>query len=137
MNAGPTRGEILNNPGFLTRSARFAWYGQVGSEDPRYVAFDKPENGIRAIARLLQGYQRRSGLRSLRAIVNRFAPGHRKGAEQYVEFVAEVLGLEPEAALDLEDERTMVALVAAIVQCENDGRCAYDLETLERAVKGA
>jgi hypothetical protein len=136
MNADSTRGEILNNPGFITRSEGFAWYGQVGSEDPRYVAFDKPENGIRAIARLLRGYQRRSGLRSVRAIVNRFAPGHRKGAAEYVEAIAEVLGVEPEAELNLEDEATMVALVAAIVSFEN-GRCLYDVGTLERGVKWA
>jgi hypothetical protein len=120
----PTRGERNNNPGNVTKSESFKWYGEIPGTDSRFATFDTPENGIRTIARLLKGYQVRSGLRTLRAIINRYAPGHENPTDAYVAYVAEHAGVGADDEVNVQDADTMKKIIWAIIHFEN-GRVVY------------
>ncbi len=60
-----TRGIRNNNPGNIDYNQRNAWQGQLGLglgvTKPRFARFDTPENGIRALGKLLLAYRGKDG----------------------------------------------------------------------------
>lgn len=118
-----TRGERNNNPGNIRKSAIF-WRGETAGNDRGFESFDKPEDGIRAIAVLVQNYQKKYGLNTVRGIINRYAPPTENNTSAYVAAVASALDVSPDAALNLSDPDTLLALVTAIIKHEN-GRVIY------------
>ncbi len=72
--AGPVpRGIRNNNPGNIKKSAS-PWVGKVGN-DGTFEIFDTPQNGIRAMGRLLRTYRNSYGLNTIRGIVARWTSG--------------------------------------------------------------
>ncbi len=65
MTSG-NRGIRNNNPGNIDYNPRNDWQGQLGYEQgvtkPRFARFDSPENGIRALAKLLINYRGKDGM---------------------------------------------------------------------------
>ncbi len=122
----PTRGERNNNPGNIDFHSTTKWQGQVGLETgvprPRFIKFDTPENGVRAIAKILLNYYR-EGFTTIRQMINRWAPPGENDTTAYVDDVAAKVGADPDAAVNL-DEETLDALVTALILHEN-GRCIY------------
>jgi hypothetical protein len=139
-SAEPTRGERNNNPGNIDFNARNAWQGQLGIEaatEPgaraRFARFDCPENGIRAIGKILLRYRRAEHLETVHALVGRWAPAAENNAAAYVEDVARRLAVNADTPLDLTDPAVLQSLVAAIIRHEN-GRCIYSAATLAEGV---
>jgi hypothetical protein len=132
-----TRGERNNNPGNIDRTAT-AWQGQSADQpDSRFVKFDAPEWGIRALARTLLTYQSKHWLATVRAIVNRWAPPGENNTGAYVKAVADEMGVDAEAVLRLEESPALlVKLVRAIIRHEN-GRVIYADATIEEGVRRA
>jgi hypothetical protein len=135
MHPTPTRGERNNNPGNIRLSAS-AWRGKVQSRDPEFETFDAPSNGIRALAKLLLAYQCRHGCRTVRQIIERWAPPSENATAAYVVDVARALGVAPDAALDCAEPAVLVALARAVIRHEN-GRCVYDAATLQAGCRAA
>lgn len=123
MTPDNTRGERNNNPGNIRKSGS-NWQGKVDGVDPSFETFADPESGLRALAKLLKNYQVNYGLRTVRAIVSRWAPNTENNTAAYVKSVAERLGVGPDDAINLNDQATLAALVEAIVIHEN-GRNIY------------
>jgi hypothetical protein len=132
-----SRGYRNRNPGNIEHSPANKW---LGLDDPpsdgRFCRFVSHEHGIRALAVLLQAYQDRHGLRTVRAIINRFAPGHENPTEAYVTAVARRMGVGRDAAIDVHDPATMRALVEAIIAVELGGQ-PYDDATLTEGLRMA
>src|SRR3569832_207317 len=82
-----TRGLRNNNPGNIRKTAT-DWRGEVVGSDSAFETFATPEAGIRALAVLLRNYQRKYGLRTVRAIITRYAPPSENNTESYVSAVA-------------------------------------------------
>lgn len=113
------RGIRNHNPGNLERVAGVVWIGQSGRQtDPRFVTFRAPVWGIRAMVRVLSTYYRMRGLRSVRAIISRWAPQTENRTHAYMLAVASRLGVGVDQELVL-DENTMVRLCSAITRHEN------------------
>ncbi|TBV10240.1 structural protein [Stutzerimonas kirkiae] len=114
------RGIRNYNPGNIERNAT-RWQGMATDQsgDSRFVVFSHPAWGIRAIARTLITYQDKHGLRTVRGIVNRWAPPHENNTDAYGLAVAGRLGVGIDQAIDVYDYRTMLELVRAIVRHEN------------------
>jgi hypothetical protein len=113
-----------NNPGNIEHVPSFRWFGELPPDpaiEPRFARFDTPANGFRALARNLLNYQRRYSLRTVREIVNRWAPPVENETTAYVAAVARALGVHPDQALDLEDPPTLTALSRAIANYESGG----------------
>jgi len=137
------RGYRNRNPGNIDFNPANRWQGQVGlgdawlpAERRRFAAFEAHEWGIRALAVLLLTYQDRHGLRTIRGIINRWAPPVENDSGAYVTAVARAMGVARDAELDLHRYETMRPLVVAIITHELGGNPYTDAvidEGLHRA----
>ena len=114
------RGIRGNNPGNIDRTGT-KWQGMAADQsgDPRFIVFDAPEWGIRAIVRVLRTYYDKHGLRTVKGIINRWAPPVENDTEAYFVTVAKKLGVDPGEQIDIDDLDTLRTLVKAIIRHEN------------------
>ncbi len=133
-----TRGERNNNPGNIREYANDPhWVGErITDDDPAFEEFDTPEDGIRALAKTLLAYQRRHGLRTVSAMINRWAPSNENDTLAYVDAVAHDMGVLTEADIDLESAVRLCGIVKAIIRHEN-GRVIYSDAQIEDGVDRA
>ncbi|MEX9802588.1 structural protein [Proteus terrae] len=116
------RGERNNNPGNIDYNPRNKWKGLVGIEtgvsNPRFCVFESPEYGIRAIYKLMQTYQRKYGLSSVSAIINKYAPQVENNTSSYINRAAVSIGVGINERINTADKKTGIALATAIVSVE-------------------
>ena len=113
------RGIRINNPGNI-RHGRSEWKGMAADQtvDAEFVHFEEPVWGLRAIVRILRNYYDRYGLRSVKAMIQRYAPPNENDTGAYIKTVADRIGVGPEDDVDIDDLATLVELVRAIVRVE-------------------
>ncbi|KEZ94983.1 structural protein P5, partial [Xanthomonas vasicola pv. vasculorum NCPPB 895] len=121
----PPRGVRNNNPGNIDRTG-VAWQGEDRSaaaraREARFAVFDTPEDGFRALVKTLLTYQRKHGLRTVRGIINRWAPPVENDTGAYVREVAKALGVELGQCINVEAPATAFQLAKAIAKHENGG----------------
>lgn len=118
-----SRGIRNNNPGNIDYSKNNNWRGQIGIEtsaiNPRFAKFDTPENGIRALAKLLLNYQRLHGLKTVREIINRWAPPVENITSAYVKAVAAACEVNADEVVYLRDRKLLKRMVVSIIKHEN------------------
>lgn len=132
-----TRGERNNNPGNVDRVIGTHWQGASADQsDPRFVVFDEPVMGIRALAKTLLTYYRKHNRDTVRKIINRWAPLNENDTEAYVNHVASLLRVGPDDPISPEVPKTLLVLTTAIIKHEN-GKVIYSQGTLEEAVNRA
>lgn len=125
------RGIRNNNPGNI-RHGPSKWQGMSDEQtDSEYIQFDDPVYGIRALAKLLKNYQDRHGLKTIRGIITRWAPPSENITESYVEHVARIVGVSPDAAIDVREN--LVPMVTAIIKHEN-GEQPYTPDQISRGI---
>lgn len=125
------RGIRNNNPGNIERTGtRWRGMAEDQSADPRFIVFESPLWGLRAIARVLRTYRRR-GIDTVRSIIARWAPPHENPTEAYIAAVAARLGKPADAPVTDAD---MIPLMEAIVQHEN-GVQPYDRALFAQAAE--
>ena len=118
------RGIRNNNPGNIDYNPANNWVGQLGKEvgvpSPRFCRFDTPENGIRALGKLLQTYYNKHKLYTVLAIIKRWAPEVENDTGAYIRSVAASCGLEPTQYIqNIKNPYVMTGLVRAIIKHEN------------------
>lgn len=122
-----TRGVRNNNPGNIDRGQD--WQGlatptemtPAQKAEKRFAVFRSPEYGIRALVKLLQTYQSKHRLKTIRGIINRWAPPVENDTGAYARAVAKAVGVGPDDPIDMRDRKTAAALVSAIIAHENSG----------------
>ena len=93
------RGIRNNNPGNIRRT-NDQWQGMRAIQtDDEFVQFNDAIYGFRAMARILQNYQRR-GLVTIRDIISTYAPKNENNTDVYINFVAQNVGILPDAIHD-------------------------------------
>ena len=129
------RGIRLNNPGNIDRTGD-KWQGMAADQsgDSRFVVFVAPHWGIRALAKVLLSYQRKHGLKTVRGIINRWAPPVENDTGAYVDQVAKVCGVEPDDTIDIQNKVVLRAMVTAIIQHEN-GQQPYGAAVIELGIE--
>ena len=133
MAMTPTRGERNNNPGNLRRTAD-PWQGLAAEQtDREFFTFVDPVHGIRAMARTLIHYQDRLGLRTVGAVIGRWAPPSENQTATYIAFVLDKTRFAETEHLDLHSHEHMKPLVKAIIGFEN-GRCVYTDAQIDRGL---
>jgi hypothetical protein len=131
-----TRGERNCNPGNIDRNATL-WQGMASNQsDPRFVVFADPIFGIRALAKVLISYYTKYDLNTVAGIIGRWAPASENDNLAYVNHVCDLLGVDQDAAINVEDPNLLEGLVRAIIAHEN-GRVIYDDATIIKAVDSA
>ncbi|MEY1194589.1 structural protein [Providencia rettgeri] len=130
------RGERNNNPGNIDYNPANKWQGQIGIEigvgKPRFCRFETVEYGIRAIYKLLQTYQRKYGLNSVAAIINKYAPPIENNTSGYINRAATSIGVGINDYIDTSNKKVGIALATAIVSVEL-GYQPYSEATFEKA----
>ena len=133
---GNERGIRNNNPGNI----EFA--GQDGAtSDGRFAKFRTPFEGLRALSRQLLRYYdgKTTGkqLRTISDIVNTWAPPTKYGKVEndtlaYIAHISQMLGVSPDAQINMRDPNVMAAMMNCIIQKEN-GRNPYGDEMVRAA----
>lgn len=136
MQTKQPRGIRNNNPGNIDHNQANKWRGELPVNkaiEARFCRFDTPQNGIRALAKLLSNYQRLHNLNSVQAIISRWAPSNENNTQGYINGVAKALGVAPDQAINLDNKTTLTNLVKAIIHHEN-GQQPYSDELIARAI---
>ncbi|WP_170979266.1 structural protein [Roseomonas sp. HF4] len=143
MDPRQTRGYRNRNPGNIDHVPANRWQGLAeppiepappGGGRARFARFTSHEYGIRALAVLLTTYQDRHGLRTIRGIVSRWAPGAENDTEAYIAAVARRMGRHPREALDLHRYKDLRPLVEAIIHHELGGN-PYDRRRIDAGLR--
>ena len=114
-----SRGLRNNNPGNI-RLGNFRYKGErAESTDSAFRQFESVEWGYRAMFVLLHTYSTKRGCRTLRAIINRYAPPTENFTEGYIHCVARATHLSPDEDISTTDGAIMTAIVAAMSEVEN------------------
>ncbi|WP_216638548.1 structural protein [Endozoicomonas arenosclerae] len=123
------RGIRNHNPGNIERTGT-EWQGMRPIQtDKRFLQFESPEYGVRAMARILASYEGR-GVNTVQGIIHTWAPPHENDTGSYVASVANKLGVLASQPIYRQQWPT---LIAAIIQHEN-GRQPYPAEVIAAGV---
>ncbi|MGD9382204.1 MAG: structural protein P5, partial [Candidatus Thorarchaeota archaeon] len=96
-----TRCIRVNNPGCIDRVERQVWQGEVRPcTDSRIACFENPIYGIRAQAMILLKYQKDYNLRTIRDIIDRYAPATENSPDTYARYIAEALSVDSGEEID-------------------------------------
>lgn len=121
-----------NNPGNL----RFAGQSGAMNDGSGFAAFDSPLEGLIALKNQLMRYftGKTFGrkLQTIRDIISHYAPKNENDTDAYIQAVAAMMHISPDAALNLQNPQMMQALMNSIVQYEN-GRNPYSQAMLGQA----
>ncbi|WP_054912804.1 structural protein P5 [Pseudomonas sp. NBRC 111127] len=143
-----SRGIRNNNPGNIDFNSRNAWQGQLGLEvgvaRPRFARFDQPENGIRALAKLLLNYRGKDGMPGVGRpgidtpleFISRWAPASENDTKAYAQAIAKRLGVGVRDSIDISKPQTLRELVVGIIVHENGGN-PYKAEVIDEGVRRA
>ncbi len=128
------RGIRNNNPLNIVHND-ILWGGlDYPPDDGRFCRFTDPVFGIRAACKILLTYQNKYRLRTVREIVNRWAPPHENDTESYIAAVARQVGVGRDEAVDLSDPATMRPMLKAMIRQEC-GKQPYSDGVLSRAME--
>ena len=142
------RGVRNRNPGNIDYNPRNAWQGQLGLEEgvakPRFARFDHPENGIRALGKLLINYRGKDGMPGVGGkgidtvleTINRWAPSNENDTQAYASAVAKRLGVKPTDPINIKDPATLRGMVLSIIIHENGGN-PYPSAIIDEGVRRA
>ena len=119
------RGIRNNNPGNIDWHKNINWQGMDENQhDGRFIRFETPEHGLRAMARVLRTYQQKHKLNTIRKIVSRWAPPSENRTGSYVNAISKKTGIPANQRINLEDDATLAKIMNAMIAHEN-GRNIY------------
>ena len=129
-----TRGYRNRNPGNIEHVPANKWQGLADPpSDGRFCRFVSHEHGIRALAALLTTYQDRHGLRTVRRIIDRWAPPRENDTGAYVAVVARRMGVGADDPVNLHRHDQLRPMVEAIIAHECAG-LTYPPAVIDRAL---
>nr|WP_214656602.1 structural protein [Vibrio anguillarum] len=126
-----TRGIRNNNPANIEDNGT-PWRGRMGN-DGRFIIFDSPVNGIRALARILNTYKVKHGLNTIEGIINRFAPPVENDTNSYIAHAEKVVGVPRNMPLTPDK---YPSLIKVIIKHEN-GVQPYSDEVINAGIAAA
>ncbi|WP_206523819.1 lytic transglycosylase, partial [Citrobacter freundii] len=137
QSAKAPRGIRNNNPGNID------FRGQSGAtlERPggRFARFETAYDGLKALSRQLMRYfeGKTTGkpLQTLNDIISTWAPGNENNTGAYIAQLSKMMGVAPDAILNLKDPQVMSSLMNGIIHHEN-GRNPYPSELVRMAAGG-
>ena len=136
-NSSVVRSVRNNNPGNIDRDST-DWDGMSSDQttDSRFVVFDTPEMGVRAMGKVLETYKTKHKLDTISGILNRWAPPNENATASYISDVSKDLGIDANQKIDVvKDKATMKNLIKAIIKAEG-GKEATDFYTSDIVDRG-
>ena len=114
-----TRGMRNCNPGNIRISADGFRGEVVPSQDKSFKQFKNMDYGYRAIIVILQAYQRRYGLKTIRGMIGRWAPPNENDTNAYIKRVVTSTGYAADDIIDMQQKDVAVKMARAISESEN------------------
>ena len=112
------RGIRNNNP--LNIRVGNDWQGErKPNTDGAFEQFTTMQYGYRAAFKLLKGYIEKHHCRTIRFIINRWAPPKENNTNAYLKRVVEISGLNPDAVIAFKQKQNMIDLAYAMTIVEN------------------
>ena len=114
------RGLRNNNPANI-RISKNNWKGKIAIDkntDGSFEQFISYPYGIRALIKLIYTYYNSHKLKTVTAIISRFAPSNENNTSSYINKVSLALGVNPNQQISL-NLRSVKVLVMAIDKIEN------------------
>ncbi len=112
------RGIRNNNPGNIRLSAD-QWQGMRGEQtDGAFVQFTEMRYGVRAAVKVFRNYQSRYGLRTVAALIARWAPSTENDTAAYVKSVSARVGVADTSPLDLTNVELVYRFLRAVFRHE-------------------
>jgi len=131
----PARGIRNNNPGNIDWKSDVPWKGMdQPAHDGRFIRFETPEDGLRAMARVLRNYQRKYNLFTLNKIISRWAPPSENDTQRYVSTVSKIANIDPNQKIDLNNDELLADLMEAMIKVEN-GSNPYNRDMILRGIQ--
>lgn len=135
MNENIPRGIRNNNPGNIRHNVNNRWVGLSPCQnDKDFCVFISAKYGIRALSIILRNYQSKYGLKTVKEIINRYAPLIENNTNSYVKSVCQFLGITDNTPINVEEEYIMLCLLKAIIRHEN-GIQPYSNEELLEGIR--
>ncbi len=104
------RGIRNNNPGNIRRGDN--WKGMAAvQDDPDFVTFETPEDGFRAMTRILMSYRRR-GVDTIEEIISTWAPPTENNTQAYINSVSQKMGADPQRLITSMDYPKLLDAIA-------------------------
>lgn len=121
------RGVRNNNPGNIRIGAH--WLGlmprdQMTAEQAKedeFCVFESPKWGFRAMAVIFKNYARLYGVKTIRAVISRWAPPSENNTEAYINAVADFLAVRPDDLFSFSNRQNQTGLIKAVSIHENGG----------------
>jgi len=110
-------GQRINNP-LNIRQYDQGFLGETG-EDSGFVSFEDPMYGVRAADRVLTTYGTKRGINTIRGLINRFAPPSENETRNYVNYISDQLGIDPDAEVDLSDPEMRARILSPMAMMES------------------
>ncbi len=120
--------EAANNP-MSVRQSNQDWEGETGTYSSKdsgdFVEYGSPEYSFRAADRILRTGNRKYGADTLAKALTRYAPpkgdaGYKNPTQQYIDYVSQQSGIDPDEPLDFEDPVTRSRLVSPMAFFESN-----------------
>lgn len=106
------------------RATKARWQGQIGQDDKGFVKFISFDKGYRAAMRIFRSY-RLAGLRTIREIIERWAPPEENDTEKYISTVVQYMNakqdkekITPDSVIELKDRDLMPLLMLGMTRVE-------------------
>lgn len=126
------RGIRNHNPGNIRHGEK--WQGLSSTQaDKNFCQFTDPVWGIRALFKVLFTYQKKHHKKTIHQIIDRYAPPNENHTDNYINFVANKLGVGANDDISVQDTVTLYALSEAITKMENSNQHPYTLEQYNKA----
>ncbi|MBD2779631.1 structural protein [Xenorhabdus szentirmaii] len=126
-----TRGIRNHNPGNIRHGDK--WKGLSETQtDKSFCQFIAPEYGIRAMLRILQNYDKKYKMNTIRQMISRWAPPNENNTEGYIAYVRKSTGIQDNVVLDTNNVAIMTKLIKSIIHMEN-GQQPYSDAIIEKA----
>lgn len=107
------------NPGNIRRNPDVFQGERNPSSDPEFKQFKSMPYGYRAMFRTLSTYHRMYRLDTIEKMIGRWAPMNENNTEGYVSLVESYSGIPRDTPVDIHNQETMCAIVAAMSRVEN------------------
>ena len=115
------RGLRNNNPGNLERNG-ITWQGLSKNQtDSRFCQFDSMVYGCRSLIKTLMTYVNKRKCRTIRDIINRWAPPVENNTEAYIKFVSNTINKDPNIELPFKQNKELFLDIAKAIALYENG----------------
>lgn len=122
-----SRGIRNNNPGNLERNG-ITWEGLSEEQtDSRFCQFDSMVYGCRSLIKTLMTYVNKRKCRTIRDIINRWAPPAENNTEAYIKFVSKTVNKDPNIELAFKYDKYLYLEIAKAIALYENGNDALTI----------